>query len=80
MQSQDLSTISKPSVNLNCSLSPEMFNSGKIALLSPLTLTFDEWPKKILRNFFYATSSFVHHSVAISQYKLELQSGNAQFG
>ena len=29
---------------------------------------------------FYATSGFVHHCLAISQFKLELQSGNAQFG
>ena len=28
----------------------------------------------------YATSSFVHHFVAIGEFKLELQSGNAQFG
>ena len=29
---------------------------------------------------FYATSTFVHHSVAIGEFKLELQSGNGQFG
>ena len=29
---------------------------------------------------FYATSSFVHHSVTISQFKLEVLSGNGQFG
>ena len=28
---------------------------------------------------FYATSSFVHHFVAIGEFKLELQSGKAQF-
>ena len=32
------------------------------------------------RDLFYATSSFVHHFVAIGEFKLELQSGNAQFG
>ena len=31
-------------------------------------------------NLFYATSSFVQHFVAIGEFKLELQSGNAQFG
>ena len=31
-------------------------------------------------HLFYATSSFVHHFVAIGDFKLELQSGNAQFG
>ena len=29
---------------------------------------------------FYATSSCVHHFIAIGQFKLELQSGNAKFG
>ena len=29
---------------------------------------------------FYVISSFVHHFVAISELKLELQSENAQFG
>ena len=29
-------------------------------------------------HLFYATSSFVHHFVAIGEFKLELQSGNAQ--
>ena len=46
----------------------------------PLTLQFDGWPWKTLGHFFYATSSFVHHLVAIGVFKLELQSGNAQFG
>ena len=41
---------------------------------------FDEWPWKAIGHLFYATSSFVHHSVAIGEFKLELQSGNAQFG
>ena len=31
-------------------------------------------------HLFYATSSFVHHFIAIGDFKLELQSGNAQFG
>ena len=30
-------------------------------------------------HLFYATSSFVHHFVPIGEFKLELQSGNAQF-
>ena len=28
---------------------------------------------------FYSTSNFVHHFIAIGEFKLELQSGNAQF-
>ena len=31
-------------------------------------------------HLFYATSSFVHHFLAIGEFKLELQSGNAQSG
>ena len=45
-----------------------------------VTLQFDVRPWKIIWHLFYATSSFVHHFVAIGEFKLELQSGNAQFG
>ena len=45
-----------------------------------VTLQFDVWPWKTIGHLFYATSSFVHHFVAIGDFKLELQSGNAQFG
>ena len=48
--------------------------------LSRATLKFDEWPWKTIGHIFYATSSFVHHFVAIGEFKLELQSGNDQFG
>ena len=47
---------------------------------SRVTLKFDVWPWKTIGHLFYATSSFVHHFVAISQFKLELQSGNPQSG
>ena len=47
---------------------------------SHVTLQFDIWPWKTIGHLFYATSSFVHHFVAISDFKLELQSGNAQSG
>ena len=47
---------------------------------SCVTLQFDVWPCKTIGHLFYATSSFVHHFVAIGDFKLELQSGNAQFG
>ena len=49
-------------------------------MLSRVTLKFDEWPWKTIGHLFYATSSFVQHFVAIGEFKLELQSGNAQFG
>ena len=45
---------------------------------SRVTLKFDVWPWKTIGHLFYATSSFVHHFVAIGEFKLELQSGNAQ--
>ena len=48
--------------------------------LSRVTLQFDAWPWKTIGHLFYATSSFVHHFVAIGDFKLELQSRNAQFG
>ena len=35
---------------------------------------------KTIGHIFYATSSFVHHLVPIGEFKLELQSGNAQSG
>ena len=48
--------------------------------LSRVTLKFDGWPRKTIGHLFYVASSFVHHFTAISEFKLELQSGNAQFG
>ena len=47
--------------------------------LSRVTLKFDWWPWKTIGHLFYATSSFVHHFVAIGEFKLELLSGNPQF-
>ena len=47
---------------------------------SRVTLQFDGWPWKTIRHLFYATSSFVRHFVVIGEFKLELQSGNPQFG
>ena len=44
---------------------------------SRVTLQFDGWPRKTIGHLFYATLSFVHHFVAIGEFKLELQSGNA---
>ena len=48
--------------------------------LSRVTLKFDGWPRKIIGYHFYATSSLVHHFVAIGELKLVLQSGNAKIG
>ena len=48
--------------------------------LSRVTLKFYRWPWKTIGHLFYATSSFVHHFIAICGIEMELQSGNAQFG
>ena len=64
------------------SFSPETFNLGQNR-----RFFCPEWPsnytddlEKTTGHLFYATSSFVHHFVVIGEFKLELQSGNAQFG
>ena len=36
--------------------------------------------EKTIGHFFYTTSSFVHHFKSIGEFKLDLQSRNAQFG
>ena len=51
-----------------------------VNFLSRVTLKFDGWPWRTIRHLIYATSSFVHHCITISEFKLELQSENAQFG
>ena len=40
--------------------------------LSRVTFKFDGWPWKTVWQLFYATSSFVHHSVAIGKFRLKL--------
>ena len=64
-------------VNSNCSYNPEMLNLGKKKILSRVSLKFDGRPWKTLEHLFCDTSSFMHHFVAIGQFKLELQSGNS---
>ena len=46
-------------------------------MLSHVTLKFDGWPCKTIGHLYYVT---MHHFVPIGEFKLELQSGNAQFG
>ena len=48
--------------------------------LSCVTLKFDRWVWKTTGHLFYTTSSFVHHFIAIGDFKFQLQSANAQFG
>ena len=52
----------------------------KSSIFQPVTLKFNGWPRKIIGHLFYTTSSFVHHFKSIGEFKLELQSRNAQFG
>ena len=47
---------------------------------SRVTLKFDGWPWKAIGHLFYGASNFVHHFIAIDEFKLELQSRNAQSG
>ena len=47
---------------------------------SHVIMQFDGWPWKTIGHLFYAMLSFVHHFKAIGKFKLNLQSGNAQFG
>ena len=64
----------------NRSYSPETLNSGQHRRsLSRATLKLDGWPWKIIGHLFYVASSFVRHSIAICEFKLDLQSRNAQF-
>ena len=51
-----------------------------IDFFSRVTLQFDGWPWKTIGHLSFAVSSFVQHFIAIVEFKLELQSGNAQFG
>ena len=67
-------------MNSNWSYSPEALN-----LCQNRRFFCPVWPWNLtddLKNnghFFYAAASFVHHFIAIGEFKLELQSGNAQF-
>ena len=49
-------------------------------VFSRVTLKFDVWPWKTIGHLFFATSSFLYRFVAIGEFQLELQSGNAQSG
>ena len=48
--------------------------------LCRVTLKFAGWPWKSIGHLSYAASSYVRHFIAIGKFKLEFQSGNAQFG
>ena len=48
--------------------------------LSHVTSKFYGWPPKTIGHLFCATSSFMYHFVPIGDFKLDLQSGNANSG
>ena len=52
----------------------------KSLIFQPVTLNLMDDLEKTLGHFFYTKSSFVHRFKAIDEFKLELQSGNTQFG
>ena len=52
---------------------------SKSAIFVLCDLKFDGWPWKTIGHLSYAASSFVHHFIAITECKLELQSGTPQF-
>ena len=49
-------------------------------VLYRVTFKFDGWPWKTIGHLSFAVSSFVQHFISIGEFKLELQSGNDQFG
>ena len=53
---------------------------GSNSAIFCVTLKFDGWTWKTIGHLFCTTSSFVHHFKSIGEFKLQLQSGNAQFG
>ena len=61
-------------MNSNCNYSPETPNFGLNwwIFVPCVTLKFDRWPWKTRGHLFYATSSFMHHFVAIGEFKLAL--------
>ena len=68
-------------MNSNLSYSPETANLGQIwRFLEPYDVEIWRMTCKTIGHLFYATSSIVHHVVAIGEFKLQLQSGNAQSG
>ena len=81
MLHQALCMISNPVVNSEWYAVQKCSIWVKIGdFLSCVTLEFDGWPWKTIGHLFYATSSFVNHFKAISEFKLKWESGNAQFG
>ena len=56
------------------------FESKSMIFFSRVTLEFHGWPWKTIEHLFFTILSFVHHFKAMSEFNIELQSGNAQLG
>ena len=68
-------------MNSNLSYSRETLNSDQNRrFFVPVILKFDGWPWETIGHLFYAASSFAHHSVAISEFKLKLRSETPNLG
>ena len=62
-------------------LQPENAQLGwKSAFFVACDLEIWRTTRKTIEHIFYSTSRFVHHFVAICEFKLKLRSGNAQIG
>ena len=87
-KSEGFDSCDQPSNLTQIGLKSSIFSVGKRLIwvkideffFSSVTLKFDVWPWKTIGHLFYAASSFVQHFIAIGEFKLELQSGNAQSG
>ena len=55
------------------------FRSKLMIFFTHVTLLCDGWPWKTTGHLYHATSSFVHHFVAIGEFKMELESRKAKF-
>ena len=79
---QALCIISNPLVKSNLSYSLETLKSGKKWRFFFVPRDLENWRMtlKTIGHISFAASTFVHHLIANGEFKLGLQSGNAQFG
>ena len=56
------------------------FRSKSAFFLSYVTLKFDGWPQKTIGHLVYVTSRFVHHFVAICEFKMSYVSETPKLG
>ena len=56
------------------------WNRVKIGIFSPMTKKLDRWYWKTIGHLAYASSTFMHHFLVISEFNFELQSRNHVIG